>query len=161
MFDLEKVQNRDLRELDKLEQYLKDKNIKYERRDECEGRFDFHQIISESAEDWKWDVICHYGSYGCDEGLLEIMVGDDEPEGWLTADDVIKRIEGGTMNGYFELIEKADKINDLYSKDEILEVFDELESKLRDARNEICEMCGKYKDNHITHACDNRCYWGM
>ena len=64
-------------------------------------------------------------------------------------------------NGYFELIEKADKINDLYSKDEILEVFDELESRLQDARNEPCEECGEYLDNHITHACDKRCYWGM
>lgn len=65
------------------------------------------------------------------------------------------------MKGYFELIEKADKINDLYDKDEILEVFDELESNLQDARNEICEMCGMYKDNHSTHTCDKRCYWGM
>lgn len=47
-----------------------------------------------------WDAICHFGSYGYKEGLLEIMgsIVDVEKDGdsvvgWLTAQDVIKRLE--------------------------------------------------------------------
>ena len=94
--------NRDLTELNKLEQYLKEHDIPYERIDKDEGNkyapeLDRHQIRVQSAKPgWDWDVICHYGSYGCEEGLLEGMgtiFGGGEPEGWLTADDVIERIE--------------------------------------------------------------------
>lgn len=34
-----------------------------------------------------------YGVAGTDAGLLEIMVDGNDPEGYLTADDVIKRLE--------------------------------------------------------------------
>ena len=48
----------------------------------------------------KWDAICHYGSYGYEAGLLEIM-GDivdkkkdgDSVAGWLTAENVIERVK--------------------------------------------------------------------
>ena len=46
-----------------------------------------------------WDAVCHDGSYGHEEGLLEVM-GDpvckneyDDVEGWLTAEDILKRLE--------------------------------------------------------------------
>ena len=98
-----------LRELNKLERYLKEHGIKYERIDN-ENEYDAlgyiltlerHQIIVPSnTEERKWDAICHYGSYGHEDGLLEIM-GDlvtkedgDSVVGFLTADDVIMRIEG-------------------------------------------------------------------
>lgn len=100
--------NRDLTELNKLEAYLKAHGIRYEREDRearriPDGTFlsdDFHMIIVYSGDDYYWDAICHGGSYGADEGLLEIM-GDivdeeavgDRVEGWLTAEDVIERIE--------------------------------------------------------------------
>ena len=93
---------RSLTELNKLEQYLKEHSIPYERIDEDEGskyvpELDRHQICVPSSEPgWAWDVICHYGSYGCKEGLLEGMgtiFGGGEPEGHLTADDVIERID--------------------------------------------------------------------
>lgn len=93
---------RDLTELNKLEQYLKEHSIPYDRIDEDEGseyapELDRHQICVPSSElGWAWDVICHYGSYGCEEGLLEGMgtiFGGGEPEGYLTADDVIERID--------------------------------------------------------------------
>lgn len=42
------------------------------------------------------DVVCHWGSYGHERGLLEIMglCNDkfDDVEGWLTAEEVFKRI---------------------------------------------------------------------
>ena len=105
-----------MNELDKLEAYLKEKCIKYERIDKSrysdlpkemmvgnvQGFGEQHQIIVyDSKGKIVWDAICHWGSYGWKEGLLEIMgnivdekrVGD-RVEGWLTAQDVIDRIEG-------------------------------------------------------------------
>lgn len=92
-------------ELNKLEQYLKEHNISYTRTDrDCE--FDSngywlvterHQIIVYKNGKRSWDAICNYGSYGYEEGLLEIM-GDIVPpgcgtvEGWLTAKNVIDRL---------------------------------------------------------------------
>ena len=107
---------RDLTELNKLEKYLKEHEIDYARIDEDNAfKFDLqsalrqtqinilqamdrHQIIVGGDKEpgaCDWDVICHNGSYGCDEGLLEGMgsIFEDELEGWLTADDVIVRIE--------------------------------------------------------------------
>lgn len=91
-----------LKELNKLENYLRDNKIPYDRIDE-EGMYKYnprinrHQIMVPSKEfPWKWDVICHYGSYGYEQGLLEGMgniFGGGEPEGYLTAEDVIERIK--------------------------------------------------------------------
>lgn len=99
-----------LTELDKLEEYLKKNDIPYERTDrngpiffrDRNGEFldDWHQIVVYGPKDYEWDAICHHGSYGHEEGLLETM-GDivnkkevgDSVEGWLTAEDVINRIE--------------------------------------------------------------------
>lgn len=96
--------------MDKLVEYLDKSGINYKRIKETHimtfpdgidrdiGR---NQVVVYDDEDClKWDAICHYGSYGYEAGLLEIM-GDivDEGEdgdsvaGWLTADDVIKRIK--------------------------------------------------------------------
>lgn len=103
-------------ELDKLEAYLKEKGIRYERIDKSrygdlpkemltnymQGFGEQHQIlVLDEKGKVKWDAICHWGSYGWREGLLEIM-GDivnekrvgDQVEGWLTAQDVIDRLEG-------------------------------------------------------------------
>lgn len=100
-------QKANLAELDKLEDYLKKHNIEYERCDEdgewlpeaeCVIR-ECHQIAVPSYDRKKWDAICHRGSYGYSQGLLEIMGtivrrgAKEKVEGWLTADDVIQRIE--------------------------------------------------------------------
>lgn len=97
-------------EMDKLEQYLIENKIPYERRKRGPvSEFSLthpslknidvsqDQISVPCKGECKWDAICHPGSYGYDEGLLEIMgdiVSEDEEDvvGWLTADDVIKRI---------------------------------------------------------------------
>lgn len=100
--------SRNLAEMNKLEAYLKEHGICYERKDR-EARClpdgtvlccDWHRIVVHGMDDYCWDAICHHGSYGAEEGLLEIMgdIVDDEAvgdrvEGWLTAADVIKRIE--------------------------------------------------------------------
>lgn len=46
-----------------------------------------------------WDAICHDGSYGNKEGLLEVMGSkvvknsDDSVEGWLTAQEILNRLD--------------------------------------------------------------------
>lgn len=85
-------------ELDKLEEYLKKNNIPYKRVDEGMRR---HQIlVPEEYPNAEWDAICQLGSYGYEDGLLEIMgdLVDEEKDGdtvvgYLTAEDVVKRIE--------------------------------------------------------------------
>lgn len=91
-----------LMELDRLTAWLnafKDGyNWKVERADEdwLTGR---HIVIVYTADGTRlFDAICHYGSYGYSEGLLEIMGtivykdDGDQVVGYLTADDVIERI---------------------------------------------------------------------
>lgn len=92
-------------ELDKLEAYLKDNGFEYHRDDadvgpECMPELNHHQIVCTKNGKYQWDAVCHFGSYGYKEGLLEIMgklvnpkVDGDTVVGWLTAEDVIERIE--------------------------------------------------------------------
>ena len=86
-------------ELDKLEQYLKENNIDYLRIDENTDTWGRHQIIVyDNQKEVAWDAICQKGSYGYEQGLLEIYGNivteedDDSVVGWLTAEDVISRI---------------------------------------------------------------------
>ena len=106
---------RNLTQLNRLEEYLKSKGIPYERKDQedvfidgcpyCKTQLERHQIVVPNKENYEWDAICHYGSYGAEEGLLEIMGtivrpnAGDSVEGYLTADDVIERIEEVTECG--------------------------------------------------------------
>lgn len=84
-------------ELDKLEFYLKGKGLPYERVDKWDEPCPIHQLI---VDDFSWDAICHKGSYGYTGGLLEIAGSlvdiekdGDSVVGYLTAQDVIDRIE--------------------------------------------------------------------
>ncbi len=93
-----------MKELDKLEMYLKEHGYEYTREDvDVEPYTDLHQIVVYKNGQRLWDAICHHGSYGYEEGLLEIMgdivwydIDGDSVRGWLTANDVIARIERGT-----------------------------------------------------------------
>ena len=40
-----------------------------------------------------YSVICGYGTYGGEEGLLEVMIDNTDPIGHLTAEDVLDIIE--------------------------------------------------------------------
>lgn len=91
-------------ELDKLEKYIKEHGYEYKRSDikEAPLTIERHQVIVYNNGEWSWDAICQPGSYGYEEGLLEIMgnivwydIDGDSVRGWLTADDVIARIERG------------------------------------------------------------------
>ena len=96
-------------ELDKLTEYLISRRIMFERFDEEEeidenGRWvqlDRHQIcVPEEGENCRWDAVCHRGSYGWECDLLEIcgeIVTEEDGDtvvGYLTAEDVIRRLEG-------------------------------------------------------------------
>lgn len=88
-------------EMDKLEDYLEANGFNYTR----EPLYDGEQIIVYDNKGVQlWDAICHSGSCGHAQGLLEIM-GDitkkrlcdniiiDDVEGYLTAEDIIERLE--------------------------------------------------------------------
>lgn len=108
--------NSRITELDKLENYLKENDIEYERIDTemppdilmgspvniPRGYGERHQIcVPRKGIACDWDVICNYGSYGFEDGLLELMgtlVTEEEYEydsvvGYLTAEDIIERLE--------------------------------------------------------------------
>ena len=103
-------------QLDILEKMLIEKGIEYERTDEAtpipdvifvNGPGDFHQIRGK-RKDFKWDVICHKGSYGYEDGLLEYEDNvEDDAIGRLTADKVIRLIESGEYRrGYADAVNK-------------------------------------------------------
>lgn len=57
----------------------------------------FDHDIEPTSEDWSWDAVCHKGSYGREDGTLEIMGNIvqndmDTVEGWLTAEEILERI---------------------------------------------------------------------
>lgn len=97
-------------EMDKLVEYLDKSRANYERiketnimtfPDGIERDIGRNQVIVYDDEGCiKWDAICHYGSYGYEQGLLEIYgdIVDEEKDGdsvvgWLTAENVIKRVK--------------------------------------------------------------------
>lgn len=90
-------------ELDKLERWLGENGHRfgyYTIRDDFDAdytRVNKHQIkVMNKDGEYLWDAICHYGSYGYEQGLLEIagnLVEGGGVEGWLTAEDVIRKIE--------------------------------------------------------------------
>lgn len=93
-------------ELDKLQTYLGKNGYKFKRFD-TPAPGETHQIVVYGKDDQRtWDAICFRGSYGYEAGLLEIMgaivdpvnSGGDTVEGWLTAQDIIDRLERGGQN---------------------------------------------------------------
>lgn len=82
-------------EMDKLEKYLKDDGYIYERNSQYDGE---QIIVYDNRGRRQWDAVYHFFSYGHEDGLLEIMGTivkdkDDDVEGYLTADDIISRLE--------------------------------------------------------------------
>lgn len=94
-------------ELDKLEKWLIKNGHKVKRIDEeFDEELPFglarHQVIVEDdSGNTVFDAICHPGSYGYEQGLLEVMNGTmilakgDDVEGWLTAKEIEKRVKKG------------------------------------------------------------------
>jgi len=86
-------------EIDKLDEYLKEHSYNYDHIIDSPQALKTNQIIVyDDNGDRAWDAVCNIGSYGFAQGLLEVMGKavvrvDDEVEGWLTADEIIERLE--------------------------------------------------------------------
>lgn len=98
-------------ELEKLEKYLKANGYIFEHITEqapegtpeelCRhyNKIPWRDQIIVYDEDGHrlWDAVCHIGSYGAEQDLIEVMgdqVTHDDVEGFLTAEDIIKVLEG-------------------------------------------------------------------
>ena len=97
-------------EMKKLRKWLDDNNIEW--KDYSDYNFmdqDVLFIVGEvnrtrfTIKNNTWSVIHGFGTYGgytnyCkDEGLLELMIGEDEPIGHLTAEQIIEKIKRGDL----------------------------------------------------------------
>lgn len=75
-------------EIAKLARGLKERGIAYNMHAHVDGL----QIVADS-----WDAVCFTGSYGAQRGLLEAMgrviTGNDDVEGYLTADEILRRLD--------------------------------------------------------------------
>ena len=93
-------------ELDKLEAYLREHGYVFRRINDDQELMSRHQIIVYNKRGRRiWDAICHWGSHGFEEGLLEVMgkpvvrkSDGDDVVGWLTAQDVINRLEESNVS---------------------------------------------------------------
>ena len=61
------------------------------------------QIFSPTLVESKIDAVCHFGTYGYQDGLIEIMEKNAmDPVGWLTAEEAfehfVKAVHGGGEN---------------------------------------------------------------
>ena len=77
-------------EMMKLAFGLYDRGIEFK----AKSFFDGIQFI---IGDWDWDAICHSGSYGHEDGLIEVMglpQCQDDVIGYLTAEEVLKMVDG-------------------------------------------------------------------
>lgn len=77
-------------EMMKLAFGLYDRGIEFK----AKSFFDGLQFI---IGDWDWDAICHNGSYGHEDGLIEVMglpQCQDDVIGYLTAEEVLKMVDG-------------------------------------------------------------------
>ena len=101
--------NRKLKELNKLEEMLREEKIPYKRIDrEGTERFDYfdmrHQIIVFSDEQLTkpvWSAICSKGSYGYILGLIELLnLKTLKETGFLTAEEAM------------EIIKSKERLND-------------------------------------------------
>ena len=85
-------------EILKLKDMLKKAGIPFKFEEGC---FDgYHISYPKAGNERVCSVIEHYGSYGHDKDLLEIMgllteeeAAEDDVAGWLTAEDVFSRIK--------------------------------------------------------------------
>lgn len=79
-------------ELEKLKNYLDDHGYVSKWCDIFSSNDQIIVYADDKATVRSWDVVCHEWSYGGKDGLLEIYGSLlDDVDGWLTADDVIKK----------------------------------------------------------------------
>lgn len=98
-----------LAEFDKLQSYLLTHGYSVDITHRCRQMFgvvtiqsEHHQLLVHDTKNFSlrlWDAVISDYSYGHEDGLLEAMGGallggrPGDVEGWLTADDIIRRLE--------------------------------------------------------------------
>ncbi len=89
-------------EMTKLRQMLKQRGIEFIDRSDPEGsplHIDRTHFIVETPKTYFFSVIHRCGTFGgwnshnSDKGLLEVQVNHRDPEGFKTAEDVMKMVE--------------------------------------------------------------------
>lgn len=87
-------------EMMKLAFGLRDRGIEFS----VKSFYDGIQIV---VGDWDWDAICHSGSYGHENGLIEVMglpQCQDDVIGWLTAEAILNMVDSLRPNPESEII---------------------------------------------------------
>ena len=103
-YDIVKLREIRAREIYKLHNLLEDRNIEHEFIIEENGEYTRRMIKIHDVQDGeKFEIlsaILHYGSYGYEQGLIEILgllTRSEEKEsnvvGYLTAEDVFRRVK--------------------------------------------------------------------
>ena len=81
-------------ELNKLENWLKDNGYHYISKPKFSGGI---VVVNDPNGNYLWDAVWHEFSYGHEKGLLEVMgealLDHDDVEGWLTCEDIVKKIK--------------------------------------------------------------------
>lgn len=91
-------------EMMKLAFGLRDRGIEFS----VKSFYDGIQIV---VGDWDWDAICHSGSYGHENGLIEVMglpQCQDDVIGWLTAEAILNMVDSLRPNPESEIINYDD-----------------------------------------------------
>ena len=97
-----KKNNYDFIEIDKLEEFFIKYNLPYLRQKMYDGEqiilFKEKSVDTHIMGNRLFDAVLHMGSYGHEKNLLEIMGfivedKDDSVEGFLTAEEIIKRLK--------------------------------------------------------------------
>lgn len=81
--------------------------------------FDGLQLVCPNPDVWDFDVICHGGSYGHEQGLLEVMGAicnayDDDVEGYLDVEEVFERIKKYYKKGACDNIEGYSTVEEIF-----------------------------------------------
>lgn len=97
---IEKITYADETEMSKLAAMLGKEGIPFELKPFILGEELSIQIVSPSRKNRKIDAVCHWGSYGGETGLIEIMMELDDEEkedeyddgvrGYLTAEEAFE-----------------------------------------------------------------------
>lgn len=89
----------DLKELNKLKAYLTEHEVGFTTPDTLSSISPVYRVHFEHGGH-SWSVIIGFGSYGRAQGLLELYSSAmAAPIGWLTCEDVIRKVfEGGLYN---------------------------------------------------------------
>ena len=141
-------------EMMKLAFGLYDRGIEFK----AQSFFDGIQFI---IGDWDWDAICHSGSYGHENGLIEVMglpQCQNDVIGYLTAEEVLKMVDGldsGTIDCEptstpvkMRMTEKL--ANDLM--DNLVALAISANNHLPETEEEL-ELCENYAKNTFIHLC--------